>query len=150
MSICFAKERERSESSIYCARDCSRACDQAAAHVPLPVITMSKSPVFGTKNHYPSNRTPLARQSLASGVGAVYRRAVSPRQPKKTLRNQEFLRQLGIVKPHRACWRSRTRSETARPTRYSSLRWETPNFSIFCKDVLGNGASPKKSSGRQE
>src|ERR1700761_6138093 len=63
-------------ASCEATRDCSRASDRAAAHVPLPVITMSKSPVFGTKNHYLTDGTPFARKHPQSAwarcIGGVF------------------------------------------------------------------------------
>jgi hypothetical protein len=85
-----------------------RASDQAAAHVPLPEITMSKSPVLGTNFHYLTDGTPLARRSLASGVGAVYRRVPKPRQPKKTAIFQEF------------SWRLWTKFFAAKPPQFQN------------------------------
>jgi hypothetical protein len=47
MSLCLAEERERSECSIDLPKTYVSSCDRAAAHVPLPRITMSKSHARG-------------------------------------------------------------------------------------------------------
>ena len=78
----FAEERERSDSSIHLAHGSSRSSchtrsDQAAAHVPLPRITMSKSCFFGANFHSAREATPPARQARRAAwarcIGGLFR-----------------------------------------------------------------------------
>jgi hypothetical protein len=88
--VYLLEERERSECSIGSPVDLHpRASDRAAAHVPLPRITMSKSAARGEIS-FCQRRNTARKAGPAGGVGGGYRGAVLPRQPLRSPKIANF------------------------------------------------------------
>ena len=78
VQFCLAEEREHSRRcSIYCAKALAltRLAYRAAAHVPLPKITMSNS-ARRRVSRLNSTVTPASQRQPRSSVGAGYRSGV--------------------------------------------------------------------------
>ena len=75
--MCLAEEREHLQRLDLLTQDASipGVASRAAAHVPLPRITMSKSAAQG-EIPFCQRRNTARKAGPAGGVGAVYRRAV--------------------------------------------------------------------------
>jgi len=83
--VCLAEEREHSTLlDCVASRASSRSvASRAAAHVPLPRITMSKSATSKAKVHFANDGLPPARNTSGQ-PGARYMRATQASQTLKT------------------------------------------------------------------
>src|SRR5579862_8132162 len=131
MSCLIAEERERSECSIGYARKLSSTDrDRAAAHVPLPRITMSKSClsartfIMPEKQHRPQDRGP------AGGVEGVYREAVNRCQTGKS-RSRGLFAASQNRRPPRACARRGGGGPRVRPK--ADVRTNSTPRAIWCR-----------------